>query len=137
MVAQFRVHDYGMERCRIVASIPSPDLLPKNQSLTLLGDTSAIEVWNLTTPSAPSTELDVNSLSWKTKPPRNNLLGTVGVSVDSTIRSEEFWCGPSSSLQTFELVCTSPSCHIEFFQDIYFKPRFGECFSPSLSTTES
>ena len=49
MVAQFRVHDYGMERCRVVSSIPSWELLQsRNQTLHLAGNTSRIEVWNLT-----------------------------------------------------------------------------------------
>lgn len=126
MIAQFRVHDYGMERCRIVSSIPSLDVLPKNQSLLLSGDTSLIEVWNLTTPAAPYSELNVRTLSWNSRPSRESLLATIGVAVDSTMKSDEFWCGPSSSLQSFEFTCKSPGCHVEFFQDIYFRLRFGE-----------
>lgn len=134
MIAQFRVHDYGMERCRIVSSVPSLDALPKNQSLLLSGDTSVIEIWNLTTPTASHSELDVRTLSWNTKPSRAGLLATIGAAVNSTMKSDEFWCGPSSSLQTFELACRSPGCHVEFFQDIYFRPRLGIFVqqSPSL-----
>ena len=72
MVAQFRVHDYGMERCRIVSAIPGCDILQSlNQTLHLAGDTSHIEVWNLTT---PRTELDEKTLSWATKPARRELI---------------------------------------------------------------
>lgn len=127
MIAQFRVHDYGMERCRIVSSIPTWELLQTtNQTLHLAGDTSSIEIWNLTTPGAPYSELDERTLSWETKPPRERVIGTVGVAENSTHKSDEFWCGPSGSLQTFELVCRGVSCYVELWQDYYFKPRFGE-----------
>ena len=123
MVAQYRVHDFGMERCRIVSAIPPvPVLAAANQSLHLAGDTSLIEVWNLTAPD----ELDVTKLSWATKPKRERLLARLSVAPDATIESDEFWCGPSASLQAFELVCRGKSCYVEFWQDYYFKPRFGK-----------
>lgn len=123
MVAQFRVHDYGMERCRIVSSIPSWSLLQsRNQTLHLAGDTSRIEVWNLTT----SVELDERTLSWATKPSRLGLITTLGLDENSTHASDDFWCGPSGSLQTIEFLCTGIGCYIELWQDIYFQPRFGE-----------
>ena len=122
MIAQYRVHDFGMERCRITAAIPSvPILQEKNQTLHLAGDTTLIEVWNLTAPA----EIDVRKLSWSTKPSRDRLLGRLSVAPNATLHSESFWCGPSGSLQSFELVCKGKSCYIEFFQDFYFKPRFG------------
>ena len=125
MVAQYRVHDYGMERCRIVSAVPTWELLQShNQTLHLAGDTSRIEVWNLTT----SSELDERALSWETKPPRDQLIATLGIDANSTHSSAEFPCGPSGSLQTYELICTGVSCYVELWQDIYFKPRFGEWF---------
>ena len=125
MIAQFRVHDYGMERCRIVSAVPTWELLQsRNQTLHLAGDTGRIEVWNLTT----SSELDERALSWETKPPRDQLIATVGIDANSTHSSAEFPCGPSGSLQTYELICTGVSCYVELWQDIYFKPRFGEWF---------
>ena len=132
MVAQYRVHDYGMERCRIVSTVPTWELLQsRNQTLHLAGDTSRIEIWNLTT----SSELDEGTLAWETKPKRNNLLSTVGINANSTYSSDEFWCGPSGSLQTLELVCTGISCYIELWQDFYFKPRFGKCIYHARTTT--
>ena len=122
MVAQYRVRDYGMERCAIAAQILDRDTLHKQQqNLTIRGDTSNIEVWNLTSPG----ELDVNSLSFATKPNRGNLLGRFNVAEGQNSRTDDFFCGPSGSLQTFELVCTGKDCLIDFWQDIYFKPRFG------------
>ncbi|KAI5114989.1 hypothetical protein M0805_007252, partial [Coniferiporia weirii] len=122
MVAQFRVHDYGMERCRVVSTIPTWEILQdRNQTLHLAGDTSRIEVWNVTA----TTELDERTLSWETKPPRDKVIATVGLEENSTHTSDEFWCGPSGSLQTIELLCKGVSCYIELWQDYYFKPRFG------------
>lgn len=95
----------------------------RNQTLHLAGDTSHIEVWNLTTTSV---ELDERTLSWATKPSRLGLITTLGLDENSTHASEEFWCGPSGSLQTIEFLCTGVGCYIELWQDIYFKPRFGE-----------
>lgn len=123
MVVQFRVHDYGMERCRFVSSIPSWELLQsRNQTLHLAGDTTRIEVWNLLS----SGELDERTLSWETKPPRKELVATLTVSENSTHKSDEFWCGPSGSLRTIELLCTGVGCFIELWQDVYFQPRFGQ-----------
>ncbi|KAH8118215.1 hypothetical protein DFH11DRAFT_1699634 [Phellopilus nigrolimitatus] len=126
MVAQFRVHDYGMERCRIVSSVPSWELLQScNQTLHLAGDTSSIKVVNLTTPAAPHSELDERTLSWARKPLREKVIATVALEENSTHKSNEFWCGPSGSLQTIELLCPGVSCYIELWQDYYFKSRFG------------
>ncbi|KAL5504296.1 hypothetical protein ACEPAH_8370 [Sanghuangporus vaninii] len=123
MVAQFRVHDHGMERCRVISSIPSWELLQSyNQTLHLAGDTSRVEVWNLT---STGQGLDELTLSWKTKPPRRELITTLSVVENSTHASNEFWCGPSGSLQTIELLCTGVGCYIELWQDYYFRPRFG------------
>ena len=123
MVAQFRVHDYGMERCRIVSSIPSwEQLQARNQTLHLAGDTSRIEIWNLSS----TEELDERTLSWKTRPARKESIATLSVLENSTQASNEFWCGPSGSLQTFEFICTGVACYIELWQDYYFQPRFGK-----------
>ncbi|EJD06941.1 uncharacterized protein FOMMEDRAFT_152279 [Fomitiporia mediterranea MF3/22] len=123
MIAQFRVHDYGMERCRVVSSIPSWELLQShNQTLHLAGDTSHIEVWNLT---SSGKALDERTLAWETKPPRRELITTLSVHENSTHKSDEFWCGTSGSLQTFELLCPGVGCYIELWQDYYFQPRFG------------
>lgn len=123
MVAQYRVHDFGMERCAVVARIPEVDTLTeKNQTIAILGDTSRIEVWNLTSPN----ELNVKKLSWQKKPLRERLLGHFDMALGQTSRTEDFRCGPSGSLQTFELVCKGADCIIDFWQDIYFRPRFGE-----------
>ena len=130
MIAQFRVHDHGMERCRVVSATPTWDLLSeRNQTLHLAGDTSRIEIWNLTAAG----ELEERTLSWGSKPARKEVIGSVGLDANSTQKSDEFWCGPSGSLQTLELLCRGVSCYIELWQDYYFKPRFGEISSASLA----
>jgi len=126
MVAQFRVQDFGMERCRIVSSIPSTTILDElDTPFVLQGDTSYLQVWNLTTPAAPNSELDVRTLSRSTRPARGQLLAHFDVQENSSHSSEDFWCGPSGSLQTLEIHCHGTACRIEFFQSFYFKPRFG------------
>lgn len=122
MVAQYRVHDYGMERCALISQIPTREQLQAiNQTLELQGS-NMVEVWNLTT----SRELRAAELTWKNKPSRGNLLGKLTVSEGGVSRTEDFHCGPSGSLQTYELVCTNEDCHFDFWQSIYLKPRYGE-----------
>lgn len=122
MIAQYRVHDFGMERCAIAAQIPDKvTLASRNQSINMNGDTTRVEVWNLTV----SKELDAKALSWRNKPVRNQLLGNLSVDIGQFSKTTDFYCGPSGSLQTFELACTSNACDIDFWQDIYFEPRFG------------
>ena len=101
MVAQYRVHDYGMERCALIAQIPTRDQLQElNQTLEIQGS-NVIEVWNLTT----SQELEAVKLTWANKPPRGKLLGKLTASEGQVSRTEDFHCGSSGSLQTYELVC--------------------------------
>jgi hypothetical protein len=134
MIAQYRVHDVGMENCRIATSIPDERILvQKNQTYHIEGDTSVIEVWNVTTPTIQTlsggpprqVELDPRMLTWDSKPPRDQLMARLPVERNKTTYSETFWCGPSGSLQTFELLCRGKGCYIELWQDYYFKPRYG------------
>jgi len=122
MIGQYRVHDYGMETCAMVSQMVDRSILTaKNQSLDIRGDTSIVEVWNLTT-TGP---LDVRTLNWDNKPKRDRIVARFSVEDGQTTRSEDWWCGPSGSLQTFELLCRGKACYVEFWQDFYFKPRFG------------
>jgi len=126
MVAQFRVQDYGMESCRIISTMPPSTIVDQlDTPFILLGNTGYLQVWNLTTPTAPNSELDVRTLSRSTRPPRGQLLAHFDVQENSTHSSSSFWCGPSGSLQTLEIHCHGTGCHIEFFQSFYFNPRFG------------
>ncbi|KLO17139.1 hypothetical protein SCHPADRAFT_913773 [Schizopora paradoxa] len=126
MIIQFRVQDYGMERCRIVSTMPPSNIVEElDTPFVLQGNTSYLQVWNLTTPSAPNSELDVRTLSRSTRPTRGQLLAHFDVLENSSHSSEDFWCGPSGSLQTLEVHCHGTGCHIEFFQSLYFKPLFG------------
>ena len=126
MIGQFRVHDYGMERCAIIAQVPDyPTLVAKNQTLVARGNTSAIEVWWLDLDE--SGPLHANTLSWQTRPPRKQFLGHIAVEAGKTSQTSDFDCGPSNSFRAFELACppSQDECFLDFWQDIYFKPRFG------------
>lgn len=131
MIAQFRVQDYGMERCRVVSTMPPSTTVEElDTPFVLQGNTSYLQVWNLTTPSAPDSEIDVRTLSRSTRPARGQLLAHFDVHENSSHSSEDFWCGPSGSLQTLEIHCHGTGCHIEFFQSMYFKPLFGMLICP-------
>jgi len=118
-IAQFRVHDFGMERCKVVATIPANPIAlfeasPKRlKTYTLSGDTTNVQVWLLD--SDPYVELNTLHLTYATRPARRTLLGSLHVAEDHMSSTPEFPC-PSGSLQTVEYVCTGPSCNIEFYQ---------------------
>ena len=140
MIAQYRVHDYGMETCRIAVSIPDKFVLAqKNQSYHIEGDTSIIEVWNITTPTIQpanggplrQVELDPHMLTWDSKPSRDRIMARLSIRENETNFSETFWCGPSGSLQTFELLCRGKGCYVELWQNYYFKPRYGKSCLPT------
>lgn len=135
MIGQYRVHDYGMERCALVSTMyPNPELASINQTLTLMGNTSVVEVWNLTE-SAGQTPLDAHTLSWAHRPARSRIVARFPVVQNTTTRSEDFYCGPSGSLQTFELACRGSGCNIEFWQNFYIEPRFGESLAFPFAST--
>ncbi|EIW76477.1 hypothetical protein CONPUDRAFT_146877 [Coniophora puteana RWD-64-598 SS2] len=123
-IAQFRALDYGMERCQVTVRISSRDVLESeadprarfNRTFTSFRDEPVnIAVYELITDQP----LDVQSLSWKTKPERGQLLGTllVGEGIDSELHIRECL---QESLQTFEFACEEEleeACAAEWWQD--------------------
>lgn len=127
MIAQIRVHDYNLERCSIASDIPEPAALaPQARTLTLAGGAANLEVWEL---DGSAGELDLTTLSWRTRPARTVFLSSLRVEQGQETFSAEFDCGHTASLRTFEFACAEgeEECSVEFWQEQpEKKPRMGE-----------
>ncbi|KAJ7642965.1 hypothetical protein DFH06DRAFT_1333754 [Mycena polygramma] len=95
------------------------------------GDVTAIQIWNLTTPTDRRT---LKTMSWNTRPQRVSLLGTVnftgvdiqrstGELVGRELRdpTPRFYCNEDTQI-TVEIVCTT--CSLEFEQ-VFSTPALG------------
>ncbi|KZT23566.1 hypothetical protein NEOLEDRAFT_537335 [Neolentinus lepideus HHB14362 ss-1] len=109
-VMQFRVHDYGLERCTLNVTIPSPSELGHKPYLSS-SNSQAIQVWRLADTDSP---LRPRTLSWRTKPARVTLMGTLNFAPGTSSYLPWFSC-KSNSLQAFEFSC--PDCSVRFKQD--------------------
>ncbi|THH08337.1 hypothetical protein EW146_g9026 [Bondarzewia mesenterica] len=118
-IAEFRVLDYAMERCRIAITLPlrntsnadfnSQNLRPSN-----------VHVWRLDTREGP---VDPRVLSWRTMPHRATFLGALTANAGSTARTAEFACEQGALVQV-EFSCSpteedmeSGSCFLDFWQE--------------------
>lgn len=130
-IAQFRVLDFGMEKCEIFFNISTPDVMSSEDSRWIpfnrefkssALDPSTpipIDVYRLSSDKV----LDVLNLSWKTKPATESFLGTFDVAEGMATHTPTFYC-PSDSLQTFEFRCGSgmqgaDDCKVDWWQDMH------------------
>jgi len=106
MILQFRMLDFGMERCWFTLSI--------DPSTYRYQSGSTLDIWELDAPK----RLDPHTTSWYTRPTRGHLLSTFTLDKNTTIyESPEFRC-PSRALRTFEVACSGKAlCDLEFRQD--------------------
>ncbi|KAI0318448.1 hypothetical protein OF83DRAFT_1171081 [Amylostereum chailletii] len=115
-IAQFRVHDFGMEDCQVVVDVPPNEVLaasPGNKTFTLKPAVAAVEVWKVHTQDV----LDPKRLSCRTLPTKRELVDTVLVQEGFAAATGHFAC-PRDSLQTFLFVCKKgESCMVDFWQD--------------------
>ncbi|KAF8641552.1 hypothetical protein AX16_009929 [Volvariella volvacea WC 439] len=123
-ILQFRVLDYGMERCTLTFSLPTPEGLadPHHSKAVALGGPIHLSIWRLDS----SEPLEPSSLSWSNRPPRRRDAMEFYVQPEgSLIESEEFRC-PAGSLQTYEVACSprNSDCYIWFQQD-HKEPRLA------------
>ncbi|TFK24229.1 hypothetical protein FA15DRAFT_641384 [Coprinopsis marcescibilis] len=118
-IMQYRALDYGMERCTVVLSLPSHQILsqadPPKHSAHTKG--SIIDVWKL----KASSRLDPLTVSWASRPARDDRLFSFTILPNVTsYESPEFFCR-SGSLHSFEFGCADDSstanCMLEFTQD--------------------
>lgn len=120
-------------RCYVSGWVsPFKQLVAGNKSYIAEGDITAIEVWNVTSPTDPQ------SLSWNTRPKRLSLMGTVNFT-DRKVQSQIvdlvgkelkmptplFDC--SSKMDLFvEFACKS--CRLQFDQ-LFTDPPLGTHFA--------
>ncbi|EIN10126.1 hypothetical protein PUNSTDRAFT_132235 [Punctularia strigosozonata HHB-11173 SS5] len=116
-VVQYHAGDYGMENCQLIVDIcqtPHPaGVHPEPDRSTL--PTSVVDVWRLDYASAYP--LDSTSLTWRSRPRRigDVPLASMTFSENCTAATPIFRC-PSDTMQSFEITCATPDCHLDFWQ---------------------
>lgn len=151
MIAQIRVTDYNLDNCTLALTLP-PDpfsnaaLASQNRTLNILPSSGhiALDIWVLET---SATEIDLTTLSERTRPRRVEKLGTIVGEFGEEKRlvrsdgSETFGCGGTGTLSTFEVACAEEGddeCALEFWQEQpETVPRMGACFLSLLCTSPS
>ncbi|KAE9384788.1 hypothetical protein BT96DRAFT_929121 [Gymnopus androsaceus JB14] len=117
MIGQMRIQDHNLLRCAFVSTIPNiTDLEMHNRKLLLNPNSVKLGIWEL---DSSGGELDLTTLSWKTRPQRTRFLSELTVELGREHHSTEFSCGPSGRLFTFELSCipAKDGCTVEFWQE--------------------
>ncbi|KAF5366554.1 hypothetical protein D9758_008992 [Tetrapyrgos nigripes] len=117
MILQFRVMDYGMERCTLIAKLPSSAELDHSEYprfYDIHPNGLHVDIWELDS----SLQLDAKTLSFASRPRRQALDGTWKVEMGRDMRLTETRNCSSRSLLTYELVCASMEyCQLYFKQD--------------------
>jgi len=106
-VAQFRVADFGMENCSLSITVP-----PLNETEDGITEEPAmLDIWSL-----PLTKkLDMQKLSWATRPTGGTFFGSLPVSYGETHQLPGYRC-LSGTYHTFEFklsTCSKPGCKID------------------------
>ncbi|KAJ7914874.1 hypothetical protein B0H13DRAFT_2001459 [Mycena leptocephala] len=103
-VAQFRVADFGMENCSLSITVP-----PRTDSTDLMSEEPAtLDIWSLPV----NKKMDMQKLSWATRPTGGTFFGSLPVSFGETHRLPGYQC-LSGSYHTFEFRCSTPGCKID------------------------
>ncbi|KAE9400826.1 hypothetical protein BT96DRAFT_1018634 [Gymnopus androsaceus JB14] len=100
-IAQSRVLDWGMENCSLVITVPAlndTSLIVSESHI----DSQLLDVWAL---ESTNRKLNVRQISYKTKPSRQKLLGSLQVEFGNTYELQSWNC-KAGTYQTFELVCS-------------------------------
>lgn len=110
---------------------PPPELSPRIKDVTIKGDVTEIEVWQLIAPSITSSavsstlnEIDYDALSYSTLPIRGELLGVLDLTARPNSTTVEFACPSDADSLTVELRCQRVGCHVSFLH-IDMAPRVG------------
>ncbi|PBK87115.1 hypothetical protein ARMGADRAFT_972197 [Armillaria gallica] len=103
-LAQFHVVDFGMESCSMSLNVPV-------EMDTGSGNHTVLDVWKV----EEKGKLNVQSLSWNTKPSRLFLVGSFTLPAPTIQQLPKFEC-QSGSLQTFEVSCRG-DCFMETVTD--------------------
>jgi len=104
-VYQFRVIDYGMERCQLALRLPALDATTEHPwSFPSNHDTLELQVCQLDAPRL----LDPQTLSWSTRPACTKMVGTLTAAPGKEAHLPEFPCSWGLYI-TYEISCTPQS----------------------------
>jgi hypothetical protein len=127
---RFPIPSSGVNACAI-SWRPPPEFSARVKDVTIKGDVTELEVWQLIAPSAASIagpskieELDYDTLSYSTLPVRGELLGVLDLTLRPNSTTLEFACPSDVESLTVELRCQRVGCHVSFMQ-IDMAPRVG------------
>lgn len=108
-IAQFRVMDYGMEKCSLAFHLPdSPTPYLDPIISTTSGEDAIVDVWLL----SPNGPLDPRSLTWSSKPTARLHLGTLSIAHNRATSLPPLPC-TSNSFQAYQLTCVSDGCLVD------------------------
>ncbi|KAJ6489249.1 hypothetical protein C8R47DRAFT_478946 [Mycena vitilis] len=112
-VVQFRVQDWGMERCSLMlrSSVRNSQSGNHHGRDMLEHRTGSVDVWRLD----EGKRINAQYFSWSTKANRRDLMASWNLSTTEHLETGEFGC-QSGLILTFELSCSSNDCHLEFVQ---------------------
>lgn len=127
---RFPIPSTGADACAL-SWRPPPEFSARANDVTVKGDVTEIEVWQLIAPSATSAtgsssvdELDYDALSYSTLPVRGELLGVLDLTARLNSTTLEFACPSGAESLTVEMRCQRVACHVSFMQ-IDMAPSFG------------
>lgn len=127
---RFPIPSAGVNACALSWK-PPPEFSARARDLTVKGDISELEVWQLITPSTISgtssssvDEVDYDAMSYSTLPVRGELLGVLDITAKPNSTTVEFACPTQEESLTVELRCQRVACHVSFMQ-IDITPSFG------------
>jgi hypothetical protein len=103
-ILQFRAIDFGMEKCELVIGLPRGDEELEGNSTFDFQDSSALDVYALHHPGP----VDVRKLTWRSRPKRRDIVGTVTPTAGEETIIAWFPCR-TGSLHTFEVACHDDS----------------------------
>ena len=107
-IAQFRIVDFGMERCHLELNLSQLKIENSNWSWP----TPELSVWSL---EAPNTQfIDVRTLSWNSRPHRIKKITSWSLVSGEIFTSDDFDC-PWGTRPAFELECESIGCLVDFW----------------------
>ncbi|KAF7316951.1 hypothetical protein HMN09_00429400 [Mycena chlorophos] len=104
-VAQWRVGDFGMESCSLTISVPPRESDAKDE---IVNEPATIDVYTLPVHK----KIDMNKLSYATRPLGATFFGSLPVSFNSTHELPAFPC-QSGTYIAFEFRCSQPGCKID------------------------
>ncbi|PLB33143.1 uncharacterized protein BDW47DRAFT_121467 [Aspergillus candidus] len=129
-IMRFPIPSNGVNACAL-SWRPPPEFSARVDDVTIKGDVTEIEIWQLIAPSATSStvsssmeELDYDTLSYSTLPVRGELLGVLDLTAKPNSTTVEFACPSAAESLVVEMRCQRVACHVSFMQ-IDIVPRLG------------